>query len=463
MIRDVTTAQTETTLRRVISEGENYGRSQSGQGRKVLVEFVSANPNSPITVGSARAGVIGDVLANVLEAVGCQVYREYYVNDVVNIRQMENLGRSLEARYLQALGQDVEFPEDGYKAEFVTQIAKQVVSKSGDKYLSLSKADRVLKLTEIAEREMLTQQKSDLKAFGVSFDNWYSESALYESGKVQAAIDRMRQNGYAYESGGAIWLKSTAFGDDKDRALLRRNEQLTYIAGDAAYHADKFDRGYDHLINVWGPQHTGYIARTKAAVSAMGYDPERLDIIIYQTVRLFSDGELVMMSKRAGELISLGELLEEAGSDAARFFLALQPANAFVDFDLEAAKEQSADNPLYRVQSAHALACKELEGCGPMDVASLDLSLLDDELEMGLVQKLADYPEEVEAAASAREPYRIARYVHELAEAFHEFSSKRSGEQQVAGDTRLALVQAARITMRCALGLLGVSAQERIQ
>ncbi|MDO8684599.1 MAG: arginine--tRNA ligase [Armatimonadota bacterium] len=459
----------ENTLRRIVSEGDNYGRAQLHTGEKVLVEYVSANPNGPITVGSARGGVIGDVLSNLLQAVGYDVCREYYINDAVNSLQMQHFGKSLEARYLQALGQDVEFPEDGYKGEYVTHIAKHVVERHGDKYLTMSKTERLKAFTSIGEREMLAQQKADLAAFGVVFDNWYSERTLHESSKVETAVGVLKDKGYAYEDKDAIWLKSTAFGDDKDRALIRRNSQPTYIASDAAYHADKFNRGFGKLINIWGPQHNGYIARTKAAVSALGYDPDKLDIIIYQTVRLFSGGELVMMSKRAGELIPLSELVQEVGKDASRFFLLMQGADTPLDFDLELANQQSSENPVYQVQYAHASICgilrsAEEQGVAVPDASKTDLSMLGHNSEVDLVKKLAEYPDEIISAAESYQPHRLTAYARELASSFHAFyrDCRVLGEELSLTNARLVLVAAARTTLRNVLAILGVSAPERM-
>ena len=456
-------------LRRIASEGERYGHSALHTGEKVLVEYVSANPNGPITVGSARGGAIGDVLSNLLEATGYEVCREYYVNDAVNSLQMQHFGKSLEARYLQALGQEVEFPEDGYKGEYVTQIARQIVEKVGDKYLSLPKAERVRKFTDIGEREMLALQKADLEAFGVEFDNWYSERSLHDSGKVGKAIETLKQKGYAYEGGGALWLKSTAFGDDKDRALIRRNGQPTYIASDTAYHADKFDRGFGKLVNVWGPQHHGYVARTKAAVAALGYDPDNLDIIIYQTVRLFSGGELVMMSKRAGELIPLGELVEEVGRDTSRFFLLMRTADSSLDFDLELAKQQSSENPVFYVQYAHARISSILRAADEAGVAvpaasDTDLSPLGHESEIELVKKLAEYPDEVRVAAETYQPHRLTAYARDLASIFHAFyrDCRVLGDDPAETNARLVLVDSARTTLRNVLTTLGVTAPDRM-
>jgi len=456
-------------IRRIHAEGSRYGMSDRHVGQSILVEYVSANPNGPITVGSGRGGVIGDVVSNLLEAVGCRVCREYYINDALNSLQMQNFGKSLEVRYLQLLGHDVKMPEDGYQGEYVIQIAREVIEQDGDKYVHLPKEERVRLFTDLGEQKMLALQKADLEAFGVVLDNWYSERSLHESNKVAKAIERLRDRGYAYEKDGAVWLRSTAFGDDKDRALVRSNGQPTYIAADAAYHADKFDRGYDSLLDVWGPQHHGYIARTKAAVAALGYDPDKLDVLIYQTVRLFSGGELVMMSKRRGELVPLSDLVGEVGKDAARFFLLMRTADSPLDFDLELAKEQSSENPVYYVQYAHArissiLRTAEEEGVPIPSVSEVDLSLIVHPSEIELIKKLADWPEEVERAAAGYEPHRLAGYSTDLAALFHAFyrDCRVLGEAPELTAARLALVQAVKTVLANVLGMMGVSAPERM-
>lgn len=455
-------------IRRILSEGDRYGYADLHTGQSILVEFVSANPNGPITVGSARSGAIGAVLSNLLEAVGYRVYREYYINDALNSLQMQNFGKSLEVRYLQLLGHDAKMPEDGYQGEYVIQIAKDIIERDGDKYVHLPKDERVRLFTDLGEHAMLDLQNADLKSFGVEFDNWYSERTLHESSKVMKAIEALKSRGYAYEKEGAIWLKATDFGDDKDRTLVRSNGQPTYIAADAAYHADKFDRGFERLLNVWGPHHHGYIARTKAAVAALGYDPSKLDVLIYQVVRLFSGGELVMMSKRRGDLVPLSELVDEVGRDASRFFLLMRSADSPLDFDLELAKQQSSENPVYYVQYAHARICSILRSADETGVrlpeVDVDLSPITHSSEIELIKKLAEWPDAVERAAESYEPHRLTSYSTELAAQFHAFYRDCRVLGEAAGLTaaRLALVQAAKTVLANALGMLGVSAPERM-
>ncbi|MBI2843283.1 MAG: arginine--tRNA ligase [Armatimonadetes bacterium] len=454
---------------RIHDQGERYGTSERFIGQSILVEYVSANPNGPITVGSGRGGAIGDVVSNLLEAVGYRVFREYYINDALNSLQMQNFGKSLEVRYLQLLGHDVKMPEDGYQGEYVIQVAKDIVERDGDKYVHLPKEDRIALFTDMGEYAMLELQKADLEDFGIAFDNWYSERTLHESSKVTKCIEQLKERGYAYEKEGAIWLRSTAFGDDKDRTLVRSNGQPTYIAADTAYHADKFERGFNRLLNVWGPHHHGYIARTKAAVAALGYDPNRLDVLIFQVVRLFSGGELVMMSKRRGDLVPLRELVDEVGKDAARFFLLMRSADSSLDFDLELAKQQSSENPVYYVQYAHArissiLRQAEESGVPIPSVSDVDLSLITHPSEIDLVKKLSDWPGEIDRAATAYEPHRLTAYSTDLAALFHVFyrDCRVLGESPELTAARLVLVQAARVVLANVLGMMGISAPEKM-
>ncbi len=450
-------------------QGKDYGRSTRGEGIRVLLEFVSANPNGPITIGSGRGGVIGDTLARLYELTGAQVAREYYINDAANSTQMINFGRSLVVRYLQELGQDAQMPDDGYHGEYVTQIAKDIVAEDGDKYVSIDEDERLTLFTRRAEDAMISQQQVDLKDFGIKFDKWFSERSLHDSGKVKETIAKLEKRGFTYEHDGAVWLRSSNFGDDKDRALVRSNGQPTYIAADAAYHADKFDRGFNKLINVWGPDHHGYIARTKAAVAALGYPTDEVDVLIYQAVRLFSGGELVMMSKRAGEVISLRELIEEVGRDAARYFLLMRSHDTTLDFDLELAKSQSDENPVYYVQYAHAriaaiLRNAESQGITMPKAAEADLSLLTAESEIDLMKKLADWPEEIAAAAFNHEPHRLSAFAMDIARLFHKFYTECRvlGEEEALSKARLVLVNASKTVLGNLLTTIGVSAPERM-
>ena len=456
-------------LRQIGSQGEKFGTSDVGKGTKVQVEFVSANPNGPITVAHGRGGTIGDVLASILQALNYDVTRESYINDAPTSTQMQNFGKSVAARYMQVLGHDVPVPEDGYHGEYVIDIARDIVKEYGDKFLSMPESERVPLFTKLAEEEMLKVQRSDLEKFGIKFDVWFSEAALHESSKVQKAIQLLKDRGYAYEEGGALWLKSTAFGDDKDRPLVRSNGQPTYIASDAAYHLDKFQRGFDRVIDVWGPDHHGYVARTKAAVAALGCDPNKLDIIIYQAVRLFSGGEIVMMSKRAGDVVLLSELVDEVGRDAARFFFLMRSSDTTLDFDLELAKQQSAENPVYYVQYAHArissiLRVAKESGISVSSAADADLSLLNHDAEIDLIKKLAELPDLIAEAGASYEPHRLTRYAQDLAAVFHKFYTecRVMSEEKALTGARLVLVDSTRTVLANTLSLLGISAPERM-
>lgn len=458
------------TLIRIADEGEAYGRSEAGRGTKVQVEYVSANPNGPIHIAHGRGGAVGDVIANMLEAVGCDVTRESYINDARTSLQMQNFGRSVNARYMQALGHDFPLPDDAYRGEYVTDIARKIVEKDGEAHLSLSEDERVRLFTDLGEEMMLEEQKADLEKFGVKFDVWFSEQALHDTGKVQEAVERLKDRGYAYEKADALWLKSTEFGDDKDRTLVRSNGQPTYIAADAAYHADKLDRGFDRVIDVWGPDHHGYISRTKAAVAALGYDSDKIEIIIFQVVRLYSGGELVMMSKRAGDVVLLADLIEEVGRDAARFFFLMRSHDSGLDFDLELAKSQSNDNPVYYVQYAHARICSilrkasEEEGIRIPRASETDLSVLRHESEIELMKKLGEFPDLVQMAAEAREPHRLTRYAQDLAAVFHGFYTdcRVISEDAALTAARLVLVDSARTVLANNLRLLGIGAPEKM-
>jgi arginyl-tRNA synthetase len=448
-------------------KGETYGRSDEKKGSKVQVEFVSANPNGPITVAHGRGGAIGDVVASVLDAAGYDVTRESYINDALNSTQMQAFGNSVHARYMQELGKDYPMPEDAYRGEYVKDIAKDLVAEHGDKFLSMPEDERIALFTQLAESSMLALQKTELAKFGIKFDVWFSERTLHDSGKVEKGIETLKERGYAYEKGGALWLKSTEFGDDKDRALVRSNGKPTYIAADAAYHLDKFNRGFAKVVDVWGPDHHGYIARTKAAVAALGCDSENLDIIIYQAVRLFSGGEIVMMSKRAGDVILLSELVDEVGRDAARFFFLMRSADSTLDFDLELAKSQSSENPVYYVQYAHARICSILRkaketGVVISDAAAVDLSPLKEAAETDLIKKLAELPDLVAEVSKSYETHRLTRYAQDLAAIFHGFYTECRvvSEDEALTIARLVLVDSTRIVLANTLRLLGISAPE---
>jgi len=451
-------------LPEVEEEGENYGCSQIGKGKKVQVEFVSANPTGLLHMGNARGAALGDTLANILAAAGYDVTREFYVNDAGN--QIEVFGRSLEARYLQLLGQDVPFPEDGYPGEDLVECMRNLINEVGDKYLKVDPQLRREHLIRYALKEKLQQMEKDLADFGVIYDVWFSEQSLHDSGAIEEVLKELKEKGYLYEKDGALWFRASLFGEEKDEVLVRSNGVPTYFAADIAYHKNKFDRGFDQVINIWGADHHGHVSRLKGALKALGYDPNRLQIIIMQLVRLFRGGELVRMSKRSGEYITLRDLVEEVGRDAARFFFVMRSADSHLDFDMDLAKKQSEENPVYYVQYAHARICsilRQVKGELPR-AGEVPLEALQEPAELELIRKIADYPGEVIFAATHLEPHRLAHYAYELATLFHGFytTCRVLTDDPDLRRARLVLVNATRITLRNVLSLLGVSAPERM-
>lgn len=442
-----------------------FGSSDFGQKEKVQIEFVSANPTGLLHMGNARGGALGDSLANLLRMAGYDVTKEFYINDAGN--QIVKLGKSLEARYFQELGQaDYPFPEDGYHGVDITDTAKRIIAQVGDSYAHLSETERLAKMTETALAEKLAGIKQGLASFGVEYDVWFSETTLHESGAINEIVDILTEKGLVYEKEGAKWLKTTEFGDEKDEVLIRSNGIPTYYAADIAYHKNKFDRGFTHVINIWGADHHGHVARMKGAMKALGYDDSKLTIMLMQLVRLYKDGEVVRMSKRTGQFVTLEELIEEVGKDAARYFFVMRNPDSHLDFDLDLAKEQSSDNPVYYVQYAHARICSILSAAGKTTpkCADVSLELLQQPAELELIRKIADLPVEIEQAAAALAPYRLARYATDLATLFHSFysSCKVLCDDENLQKTRLVLVNITRITLRNVLTLLGVSAPERM-
>jgi arginyl-tRNA synthetase len=456
-------------VQRIADEGESYGRSDVGKGRKLLLEFVSANPTGPLAVVNGRAAAIGDALAKLLEYSGWDVSREYYVNDATNSTQVQRFAETLDARYRQELGKDAVVPEDGYQGDYVIDLARQIADAEGDRYLRLTTEDRIAAFSERSLKEIVASQQRDMGAFGVEFDTWFMESSLYERGEVNAAIESLGEHGYTYEADGALWLKATDLGDEQDQVLVRTDGRPSYLAADIAYHRNKFERGFDRLIDIWGPDHHGHVRRTKAGVEALGYERERFEILIHQFVRLFRGSELIRMSKRAGDIVLLADLLEDVGSDAARFFFLAQSMDSHLDFDLELAKKQASENPVYYVQYAHARICSILREAEERSVSfsargEADLDRLEAPDELSLMRKLADLPEEIREAAARYEPHRMTRYARELAAAFHSFYTNCRVLSDDAGLTaaRLALVDATRSVLCATLRIIGVSAPDRM-
>jgi len=458
------------TLKIISHEREDYGRINIGQGKKVMVEFVSANPTGPLHMGNARGGALGDCIASVLQAAGYDVTREYYVNDAGN--QIEKFGISLEARYIQLLkGEDaIEFPEDGYQGEDIIDHMRDYIEQFGDKLLDADPEERRRELVNFALPRNLERIRKGLEAYGIHYDVWFSEQSLYDSGEFEETINYLKEKGLLYEKDGAQWFRATDFGAQKDVVIIRSNGLPTYFASDIAYHRNKFvKRGFDWVINLLGADHHGHVARMKAAVAAMGVDPTRLDIVLFQLVRLFKNGEIARMSKRTGRAISLDDLLEEVGRDAARFFFNMKAAGSHLDFDLDLAVKQSNENPVYYVQYAHARICSmlrllESEGISVPSANEVDLTLLTAPEEIDLIKKLAEYPDEIRIAAQTLEPSRLTRYVTDVASLFHSFYNecRVKGEEEKLMKARLLLVSAVKTVIKNVLDILSINAPERM-
>lgn len=452
-------------VKTVLEQGEAYGRSNAAQGEKVQVEFVSANPTGDLHLGHARGASLGDSLCNILDAAGYDVYREYYINDAGN--QIDNLAMSIDVRYAEALGQEKEMPEDGYRGADIIALAQKIAERDGDKWLNMDEQERLQAFRQEGLAYELGKLKEDLANFRVSFDRWYSETSLYESGKIDTALDALRANGHVYEEEGATWFRSTTFGDDKDRVLIKQDGSYTYLTPDIAYHKDKLDRGFEKLINIWGADHHGYIPRMQAAIEALGYDRDTLEVEVVQMVQLFKDGEIFKMSKRTGKAVTLRELVEDVGLDAVRYFFAMRSGDTQMDFDLDLAVSQSNENPVYYAQYAHARIASILRQAAEqnMEADVEQASLLTSEKEIELMRKVGDFPQLVSDAARARAPHRITTYVQELSSTFHSFYNAQKvidAEQLDRSAARLALVTATKQTIANALRLVGVAAPEKM-
>lgn len=441
-----------------------YGETNVGKGKKVQVEFVSANPTGNLHLGHARGAAVGDALCNILAKAGYDVSREYYINDAGN--QINNLALSLEARYFQALGMEKDMPEDGYHGEDIIQFGKDLAETHGDKFVHESSEERLAFFREYGLKRELEKIKSDLEEFRVPFDNWYSETSLYTTGKVEKTLNVLKEKGKTYEQDGALWFRSTEYGDDKDRVLVKNDGSYTYLTPDISYHEDKFLRGFEKLINIWGADHHGYIPRMKAAIQALGYEKDQLDVQIIQMVSLFQNGEKVKMSKRTGKAVTLRDLMEEVGIDATRYFFAMRSADSHLDFDMDLAVSKSNENPVYYVQYAHARVCSMLRKGKELGLSfdeSTDLSPIASEKEYDLLKKIGEFPEVVAEAAQKQMPHRITNYVHELASTLHSFYNAEqviNPENDEQSKARLALMKATQVTLKNALSLVGVEAPE---
>ena len=449
----------------IMAGTENYGRGQWGGGKKTQVEFVSANPTGPLHVGHGRGAALGDVLARLLNAAGYAVESEYYINDAGN--QMNTLGRSVLIRARQLRGSDEEFPQKHYMGQYISYLAGEfLATDEGAGLLGLPEDEAVALAAKWAGDKILGGIRDDLNVFGVGIDNWFSERSLFSEGKVQAALDELQARGMLFESEGALWFRSTEFGDDKDRVVRRSNGELTYFASDIAYHLDKFRRGFGKVVDVWGADHHGYVPRLKAAVEGLGRSPEDLTVVLVQMVNLLRSGQPVAMSTRAGEFVTLREVIDEVGPDAARFIFLTRRSDAQLDFDLEVAKQKSMDNPVFYVQYAHTRVASVLRkaaeaGVALPDPAKADLSVLG-QGEVDMVKQMARYPETVQGAAEALEPHRITYFLRELAGAFHSYYNETHilVDDPALSAARLCVAMAVGQVLRNGLGLLGVSAPE---
>lgn len=479
-------------LSEIAVQSQAYGRCDLGQGRRVLVEYVSANPTGPLHVGHGRGAAVGQALSNLLRAAGYDVVTEYYVNDAG--RQMKLLGASVYARYLERYGRPISFPEEGYRGSYIMHVAELVQECFGPALLDLPAEQAEERCREFAAENMLQLIRQDLARFGVTFDSWFSEASLVNTGLVERVLDELRTRGLLFEEEGALWFRSSAFGDDKDRVVRKREGEWTYLASDVAYHRDKLMRGYDLLVDVWGADHHGYIGRMEAAVQAYGHPKERLRVVLVQMVNLLRGGKKVEMSKRAGEFITMREVMDEVGADAAKFFFLMRRSDSHLDFDLDLAKQQSAENPVYYVQYAHArlssvFRIAEERGIQVPQPHEANLDLLKDTDELSLIRKLSDYPSVVQSSATALEPHRITFYLQELAGLLHTFYYKHRimpvvVESEIADDrfvaagervvkrresvtpeltaARLAMMRQVRQVLKNGLTLLGISAPDRM-
>jgi len=451
----------------VLEAKENYGRVEIGKGQSIEVEFVSANPTGNLHLGHARGAAVGDALCNLLDFAGYDVTREYYINDAG--KQIENLALSIEARYLQELGQEAEMPEDGYHGEDIIGFAKQLIAEKGESLLQLEGKEKYDFYRSYGLERELAKIKRDLERFRVNFDIWYSETSLYEEGKVIATLDKLKASGHVYDEDGATWLATMPLGDDKNRVLVKNDGSYTYLTPDIAYHLDKYGRGYDRMINIWGADHHGYIPRVKAAMDALGHDSKKLTVLIAQMVSLFQNGEKVKMSKRTGKAVTMQDLMEEVGVDAIRYNFTMRSMDSHLDFDMDLAVSTSNENPVFYVQYAHARICSVLRQASEQGIeipalSEIQFNTLTSEHEFDLLRKLGELPQEISEAAMQHAPHRLIRYVYELAAQFHSYyrAEKVITENRELTLARLALMKSVQIALVNVLTLVGVSAPERM-
>ncbi|WP_035785188.1 MULTISPECIES: arginine--tRNA ligase [Jeotgalicoccus] len=458
------TAELANVIYTVLDKKEDYGRTERETAEKVLIEFVSANPTGDLHIGHARNASVGATLSNILDFAGYDVTREYYINDAGN--QINNLAKSIEARYFEALGEALKMPEDGYNGKDIKVIGEKLASEHPE-YKDLEQAERISKFRDLGVEYEMRKLKADLAEFRINFDSWFSETALYESGEIDEAMTKMKDNGYVFEADDATWLRTTDFKDDKDRVLVKSDGTLTYLMPDIAYHYDKVERGFDKLINLFGADHHGYINRLKASLGALGENPDKLEIQIMQLVRLIENGEEVKMSKRTGKAVTLRDLIDMIGVDAARYFMIMRSTDTHFDFDLDLARSESSDNPVYYAQYAHARICSilrqakeqgfEIDTENPVDI-------IENEQALELLKKLLEFPNIVKGAAEARATQRIPNYIHDLAASFHKFYNAEKVLGENADKTRayILMIEAVRQTLENALRLIDVSAPEKM-
>ncbi len=456
-----------TIVKEIETINEDFGKSNIGKGQKVLIEFVSANPTGPLNVVSARAASVGDALANVLKQTGYQVYREYYVND--GGMQAQLFGESLKTRYLELLGKPAAIPENGYHGEYVIELAQQIYD---NKTFSNYKDPEEIPFSEfsvIGLDAMLDKQKTDLEQFDVRFDKWFRETELQKENKPKRILELLKQGEHVFESENAVWLRTTTFGDDKDRVLVKSDGNFTYFLKDIAYHQNKFERGFEKLIDLWGPDHHGYILRLKAAMQALGHKPDDLEILIVQQVNLLRDGVRIKMSKRAGQIETMEDLINEVGVDAARFFFLMRGSDSHLDFDLEVAKHQTNDNPVFYVQYAHARVCSIFQQAAQKNILiplakDVDLSKLQLPEEGEIIKILAEYPNIMVESAESLEPQRVVRYLMDLSTKLHQYYNQHRviSEDEKLTQARLVLMKVIQIVVRNGLRIMGVSAPERM-
>ena len=454
-------------VKEIQDKGKDYGKIDMGKGKRIQVEFVSVNPTGPLHVGHGKCAVVGDALSSILKAAGFSVEKEYYIND--QGKQIDILGNSVQVRYEILLGENREFPSDGYKGEYIIDIAKEIVNQYGDRFKGIDDQETLEFFKEFTLKKISAEIKKDLENFGVNFDVWFSEKSLYKKGRLQEVLTILDQRGFIYKEKGAVWVKTTAFDDEKDRVVIRENGIPTYFASDIAYHQDKYQRGFDKVINVWGADHHGYIDRMKAAMKALGYPPDFFDVLIVQFVTLIKEGREVGMSTRGGEFITLKDLINEVGKDVARYFFLMRSYDSHTEFDLDIAKSQSMENPVYYIQYAYARICSiikkaELAGIklNGLDIDNINLQLLNTEEELKLIKKMSSFKDVIRKSAVTWKPHLLTTYLYDLASVFHKYYTVHRiiVEDEELSKSRLILINCTRIVLLNALNLLGISAPE---